>query len=83
MSGNGLFSFTDEHEMIRQAARDFAQKEIAPIAEEFDESGEFPRKDHQKNGGNGIYGHRGARRVRREPGWIPWLTCWLLKKFAK
>lgn len=29
---------TEEHEMIRDAARDFAQKEIAPIAEEFDHS---------------------------------------------
>ena len=38
MSENLLFSLTPEHEMIRNAARDFAQKEIAPIAAEFDES---------------------------------------------
>jgi alkylation response protein AidB-like acyl-CoA dehydrogenase len=56
MSGNGLFSFTDEHEMIRQAARDFAQKEIAPIAEEFDESGDFPRKTIKKMGEMGFMG---------------------------
>jgi alkylation response protein AidB-like acyl-CoA dehydrogenase len=56
MSGNGLFSFTDEHEMIRQAARDFAQKEIAPVAEEFDESGEFPRETIKKMGEMGFMG---------------------------
>lgn len=42
MSSNFLFPFTEEHEMIRQTAREFAQREIAPIAAEFDESGEFP-----------------------------------------
>jgi alkylation response protein AidB-like acyl-CoA dehydrogenase len=29
----------EEHRMIEQAARDFARKEITPIAAEFDESG--------------------------------------------
>jgi alkylation response protein AidB-like acyl-CoA dehydrogenase len=49
------FSFiTDEHEMIRQAARDFAQKEIVPIAAEFDESGEFPMKTIKQMGGMGF-----------------------------
>ena len=36
------FQLTEEQQMIRQAARDFAQKEIAPVAAEHDESGEFP-----------------------------------------
>ena len=26
-----IFPLTDEHKMLRDAARDFAQKEIAPI----------------------------------------------------
>lgn len=56
MSGSGLISLTDEHEMIRQAARDFAQKEIAPIAAEFDESGEFPLETIRKMGGMGFMG---------------------------
>jgi alkylation response protein AidB-like acyl-CoA dehydrogenase len=56
MSGNGLFPFTNEHEMIRQAARDFAQKEIAPIAAEFDESGDFPSKTIKKMGEMGFMG---------------------------
>jgi len=47
---------TVEHEMLRQAARDFAQKEIAPIAAEFDESGEFPLKTVRQMGQLGFMG---------------------------
>ncbi len=50
------FSLSDEHEMIRAAARDFAQKEIAPIAAEFDESGDFPLETIQKMGAMGFMG---------------------------
>ncbi|MBM3124655.1 MAG: acyl-CoA dehydrogenase [Chloroflexi bacterium] len=42
--------------MIREAARDFAQKEVAPIAAEFDESGEFPSKTVKKMGELGFMG---------------------------
>lgn len=56
MSESLLFPFTEEHEMIRQAAREFAQKEIAPIAAEFDESGEFPSKTIRKMGELGFMG---------------------------
>src|SRR4030066_1819547 len=42
--------------MIRQAARDFAQKEIAPIAAEFDESGDFPHQTIKKMGEMGFMG---------------------------
>lgn len=56
MPEHGLFPFTEEHEMIRQAACDFAQNEIAPIAAEYDESGEFPRKTIQKMGEMGFMG---------------------------
>ncbi|MFN2215506.1 MAG: acyl-CoA dehydrogenase [Anaerolineales bacterium] len=51
-----LFPFNEEHEMIRQAARDFAQKEISPIAAEFDESGDFPTKTIKKMGELGFMG---------------------------
>jgi len=47
---------SEEHEMIRLAAREFAQKEIAPIAAEFDESGEFPLETVRKMGGMGFMG---------------------------
>jgi alkylation response protein AidB-like acyl-CoA dehydrogenase len=36
------FSLTEDQVMIRDAAREFAQNEIAPVAAEFDLSGEFP-----------------------------------------
>ena len=49
-------SLTAEHQMIRQAARDFAQNEIAPIAAEFDESGEFPYETIRKMGEMGFMG---------------------------
>jgi alkylation response protein AidB-like acyl-CoA dehydrogenase len=56
MGKSELFTLTEEHEMIRQAARDFAQNEIVPIAAEFDESGEFPLKTIQKMGEMGFMG---------------------------
>src|SRR5512144_1038853 len=56
MEAGGLFPFTQEHEMIRQAARDFAQKEIGPIAAEFDETGEFPLETIRKMGEMGFMG---------------------------
>ncbi len=53
-----LFSYyTDEHKMIQQTACDFAQKEIAPIAAEFDESGEFPMETVMKMGEMGFMGN--------------------------
>jgi alkylation response protein AidB-like acyl-CoA dehydrogenase len=56
MSETALFSLTEEHQMIRQAARDFAQKEIAPIAAEFDETGDFPSTTIKKMGEMGLMG---------------------------
>jgi len=52
-----MFEFiTDEHEMIRDAARDFAENAIAPIAAEFDESGEFPIDTVRQMGELGFMG---------------------------
>jgi len=56
MSDTAIFPFTDEHKMIRDAARNFAQNEIAPIAAEFDESGEFPMDTIMKMGEMGFMG---------------------------
>lgn len=42
--------------MIRDSARDFAQNEIAPIAAQFDESGDFPYETIKKMGGMGFMG---------------------------
>ena len=49
-------TLTPEHEMIRQAARDFAQNEIAPVAAHFDETGEFPSATIKKMGAQGFMG---------------------------
>jgi alkylation response protein AidB-like acyl-CoA dehydrogenase len=56
MSDTALFPLSDEHKMIRDTARDFAQKEIAPIAAEHDESGEFPHANIKKMGAMGFMG---------------------------
>ncbi len=54
-SGPSL-ELSDEHKMIRQAARDFAQNEIAPIAAEHDETGQFPLATIRKMGEMGFMG---------------------------
>lgn len=51
-----IYPLTNEHKMLRDAARDFAQKEIAPIAADFDESGEFPHQTIKKMGELGFMG---------------------------
>ncbi len=51
-----IYPLTDEHKMIRDAAHDFAHKEIVPIAAEFDESGEFPYNTIKKMGELGFMG---------------------------
>ena len=50
------FEFTEEQQMIQAAARDFAVNEIAPVAAEFDESGEFPLDNIRKMGELGLMG---------------------------
>jgi alkylation response protein AidB-like acyl-CoA dehydrogenase len=47
---------SEEHEMLRNAAREFAQNEILPIAAEHDESGEFPLDTIRKMGKMGFMG---------------------------
>ncbi len=56
MSDLAIFPLTDEHKMLRDAARDFAQNEIVPVAADFDESGEFPHATIKKMGGMGFMG---------------------------
>jgi alkylation response protein AidB-like acyl-CoA dehydrogenase len=46
----------EEHRMIRDMARDFAQSEIAPIAAEHDETGAFPYETVAKMGAQGFMG---------------------------
>ena len=56
MGDLAILSLSDEHKMIREAARDFAKNEIAPIAAQFDESGEFPHETIKKMGAMGFMG---------------------------
>ena len=44
MSPNGSvnFNLTEEQQMIQQLARDFARNEIAPVAEHYDKTHEYP-----------------------------------------
>ena len=56
MADLAMISLSDEHKMIRETARDFAQKEIVPVAPEFDESGEFPHESIKKMGALGFMG---------------------------
>src|SRR5262245_48630140 len=41
-------SLTDEQQALVQTARDFAKKEIAPVAGQLDEEGKFPNEILQK-----------------------------------
>lgn len=41
-NGNVNFALTDEQKMIQQLAREFAQNEIAPVAEHYDHTHEYP-----------------------------------------
>ncbi len=48
--------FSDEHRMIRETTRKFAEKELGPIAEEIDEQERFPTEVYKRAGQNGLIG---------------------------
>ena len=50
------FGFNDEYKMIQKMYRDFAEKEIKPLAEEIDENERFPKESVQKMADNGMLG---------------------------
>lgn len=50
------FEPTEEHRMIRRMVREFAEKEIAPRAEEIDETDQFPDDLFRRMGKLGIIG---------------------------
>ena len=47
---------SEEHKMMRDAARDFAQNAIAPVAAHYDEIGEFPVETVRQMGQLGFMG---------------------------
>lgn len=50
--------FTEEHRMLRDTVKQFAQREIAPYAEEWDAEGIFPREVFKQAGDLGLFGIR-------------------------
>ena len=50
------FDLTEEQELIRQTVRDFAEREIKPLAQELDEKGEFSEELTKKIGELGLFG---------------------------
>ncbi|SDZ15874.1 Acyl-CoA dehydrogenase [Evansella caseinilytica] len=50
------FSFSKEQVMIQEMVRDFAEKEVAPLAEEVDRTGRFPLENFKKMGEIGLLG---------------------------
>ncbi|MCI0530728.1 MAG: acyl-CoA dehydrogenase [candidate division Zixibacteria bacterium] len=52
------FTLTDEQKMVQEAAREFAQKRIAPLAREMDEKEEVPKEILKEMGDLGYFGVR-------------------------
>lgn len=50
------FRFSEEQEMIREMVRDFALREIEPVASEMDRDHEFPEDILEKMGAQGLLG---------------------------
>lgn len=50
------FELTEEQQMIRETVRDFAEREIRPVAKELDEKGEFSLDLTRKMGELGLFG---------------------------
>ena len=55
---NTFMILTEEHHMIRKTVRDFAEREIRPVARELDEKGEFSIELTKKLGDIGLFGLR-------------------------
>jgi len=50
------FKLSDNQQMIKNMVREFAEKELRPIAAEIDETGEFPEETIKKMAGLGLMG---------------------------
>jgi len=48
--------FSEEHKMLRDMVREFAQNEVKPLAQKLDETGEFPHKSVKKMAELGLMG---------------------------
>ena len=50
------YELSDEHKMIAETVRDFAEREIKPVAKDLDEKGEFSPDLTKKMGNLGLFG---------------------------
>ena len=50
------FALTPEQQEVRALARDFAEREVAPVIHHFDEAQEFPHEILAKLAGTGLLG---------------------------
>lgn len=50
------FKLTEQQEMLRRSMKEFASKEIAPIASQIDKTGEFPWESIKKLADLGVFG---------------------------
>lgn len=50
------FDLSEEHQLIRQTVRDFAEREIKPVAQELDEKEEFSKELTRRMGELGLFG---------------------------
>jgi len=50
------FDLSEEHKLIRQTVRDFAEREVKPLAQELDEKGQFSVELTKKMGELGLFG---------------------------
>ncbi len=59
------FELTEDQKMIREAVRDFAEREIRPVAQELDEKAEFSVELTKKNGRTWFVWYVPPRKIRR------------------
>lgn len=52
------FALSDEHQALKESARAFANREIAPVSDEAERTATFPRDVYRKAGQNGFIGMR-------------------------
>src|SRR3954451_13778171 len=50
------FQLSDEHEALRKTVEEFAREVVAPQAERFDRTGDFPYEIVRQMGGMGLFG---------------------------
>ena len=76
------FKFTEEHKMIREAARDFAQNELLLGVIERDEQQSFPTNEIKKLGDLGFMGMMVDQNMTVLE-WIQYHMFWQWKRFLK